>query len=403
MIRSPYRVLDTGPARARRFTFAVPEDVLAGDDQVAERNDQEVRSPAIDKAINDWNQAKQNGDDAAMHAAARAIVDATSATFKLQGVPTFAHPVLPPQFVKAEAELLRNAPADQRRALVGSFVDTFEPSAKLGAKQQLETGLNHSAATSLLQNKRVPSTLEVPDRGRSSQLEAPFAGPMSNPSFRPMPLDPAGRSAFDTSSPQEGEAKFQKVALPVLLGWAGRERLQKAAKSAGYSVAADMLVTLAANAKRPRNEWKLPSWESLLASALTGAASGVVDLAPGEPWKWEAGIAVLGSLSEDAMANREFNYWAAIGAGVGAGLWEKLGKAAFRNRYGNLEFSQASGKVLSKAIKEIFGAEVELGANELREFMQGFARAVEQSDEVVDYWEKQFDEWFGQGDEDPFL
>ena len=59
---------------------------------------------------------------------------------------------------------------------------------------------------------------------------------------------------------------------------------------------------------------------------------------------------------------------------------------------------------MSKAIKEIFGAEVDLAGEELKQFMIGFLRAVEsQSRDVVDYWEKQFDDWVWQGDEDPFI
>lgn len=201
-----------------------------------------------------------------------------------------------------------------------------------------------------------------------------------------------------------GDAEFQTAAFPALLGIVGRERLGKAAQSAGYSVAADILVTLLANANKPPHEQKLPSWESLLMSAVSGAASGVVELAPGEPWKWEAGIAVLGSLAEDALANKDFNYWAAIGAGVGAGLWQKWGKEKFKAFFGEKPISQAAGKSVSKAIKEIFGAEVELASEELGEFMRGFARAVESDGrDILDYWQKQFDDWFWSGDEDPFI
>ena len=99
MIRNPYG----RPYQPRRLQFPVPEDIFASDDQVAERHEQEIRSPAIDRAINDWNDAKEQSNSQALRMASKALVDATSAAFKLQGIPTFAHPVLPPQFVKAQA------------------------------------------------------------------------------------------------------------------------------------------------------------------------------------------------------------------------------------------------------------------------------------------------------------
>ncbi len=71
MIRNPDRsFLNTTPRELRRPLFPVPEDIFASDDQVAERHEQEIRSPAIDQAIANWNDAKEQGDDHGLRAAA---------------------------------------------------------------------------------------------------------------------------------------------------------------------------------------------------------------------------------------------------------------------------------------------------------------------------------------------
>jgi hypothetical protein len=57
MIRKPSGFRNAN--QLRRPQFPVPEDIFASDDQVAERHEQEIRSPAIDRAINDWNDAKE--------------------------------------------------------------------------------------------------------------------------------------------------------------------------------------------------------------------------------------------------------------------------------------------------------------------------------------------------------
>lgn len=400
MLRKPYRIPNATPRDHRRPHFPVPEDIFAADDQIARRHEEDVHSPAIDSAIADWSDAKQSGDEGALRTAAKAVVDATAATYRLQGVPVFAHPVLPPQFVKAETGSLNGLRADQRKTAVSALLDKFDQSARPMAAQQLMAGLRLSPELSSRDargNLNNATTTRLADTYRQPEA-ADSRARMTQTILRQQ-----DRAVFDTEPPSDGEAKFENAAFP-LLGFVARERLASAAKSAGYSIAADVLVTLIANLRKPPEERKLPSWESLLASGASGAASGLLDTNLADKWKWEAGIAVLGSLSEDALSGKEFNYWAAIGAGVGAGLWEKWGKAKFRSIFGDAEASQASGKVVSKAIKEIFGAEVDLAGEELKQFMIGFLRAVEsQSRDVVDYWEKQFDDWFWQGDEDPFI
>jgi hypothetical protein len=174
MIRKPYGFRNATPRELRRPLFPVPEDIFASDDQVAERHEQDVRSPAIDRAIDDWNAAKEQGDESGLHAAAKSIVDATSAAFKLQGVPTFAHPVLPPQFVKAEISELIHLPDGRRRSLVDAIANRFDPSAKLGATQQLAT----AASSSQL------GDLNVANRWLEDAPQAPFG---SSPQARSLP------------------------------------------------------------------------------------------------------------------------------------------------------------------------------------------------------------------------
>lgn len=133
MIRNPYGHSSKNP---RRPHFPVPEDIFASEDQVAERHERDIRSPAIDQAIDDWNVAKEEGDENGLRSAAKSIVDATSAAFRLQGVPLYAHPVLPPQFVAAEATSIARLPQDRQRTAVAALLDKFDPSVKPGGTQQ---------------------------------------------------------------------------------------------------------------------------------------------------------------------------------------------------------------------------------------------------------------------------
>jgi hypothetical protein len=138
MIRNPYG----RPYQPRRLQFPVPEDIFASDDDVTERDEKEIRSPAIDRAIDNWNIAKKEGDEHGLRTAAKGIVNATSAAFKLQGVPTFAHPVLPPQFVKAEAAGLAGLTVERRDGALSNLLSLFDPSVKPGGKAQFDARLN---------------------------------------------------------------------------------------------------------------------------------------------------------------------------------------------------------------------------------------------------------------------
>jgi hypothetical protein len=191
----------------------------------------------------------------------------------------------------------------------------------------------------------------------------------------------------------DGSAKMRPVLWPLVM-WVARERGTKALKSAGYSVAADIVVTVAAKKE-------LPSLESMLASALTGAGSGVVDFGP-DQWKYEAGLAVMGSVAEDVLKGEKANAWAAIGAGVGAGLYAKYGKERFKARFGEVPVAQMTGKAIKKLIQEVFGTEVEVLAREAEEFIKGFLRGIASgANSSVDYLKQQFNDWLWQGDTDP--
>lgn len=160
---------------------------------------------------------------------------------------------------------------------------------------------------------------------------------------------------------------------------------------------------MAANRWKPEEERKWPTLESLVVSGLSGAATGLTDFGP-EQWKYEAGIAFLGSLAEDALKGDDYRWLAALGAATGAGLYEKYGKARFKEKFGDKMLAQGAGKFASKAIKEAFGSAVEdLTESEAKEFLEGFMRAIENADKVRDFWEQQFNDWFGNGDEDPIL
>lgn len=130
----------------RRVIIRTPEDIFTDDDSVARRAQEEVRSVAIDRAIGDWDAARVQGDDDGLRASAGAIVGATSAAFQLQGVPTFAHPVLPPQFVKHEVARLLNLSNGSPRQAAAALLDKFDQSARVGAMQQFTSALAAASA-----------------------------------------------------------------------------------------------------------------------------------------------------------------------------------------------------------------------------------------------------------------
>ncbi|MEQ1863764.1 MAG: hypothetical protein ABL996_03830 [Micropepsaceae bacterium] len=89
-----------------------------------------IRSPAIDKALGDFGEAMRSGLVDAMKHAARSVVDATSAYYRMSGVPTFAHEPVPWQLIEHALPVEHLAAGEHTVQAVGHFVDVFEGSVK---------------------------------------------------------------------------------------------------------------------------------------------------------------------------------------------------------------------------------------------------------------------------------
>lgn len=356
-----------------------------------------------------------------------AAVDEVIRSFRrdnaLGGQGVFQHLPLPGKLAIDLAEFF----AGEDKTKLSTLVEHLEPSVRASVVRQLARDRPVEQASrpggtirygDALGERSSPSLLRTafPPLQRRAQAFDDARADLSPAGQGSITVDhPSGRVrersvyAWPPYSNGRNSGRTQELAVPVIIGWVARERLAKAAKGAAYSAVADILVSLGANARRPRSEWKYPDWRSVLISATQGAASAFVDLTPIEPWKAEAGIAVFGSLIEDWVTTEEgkdveLNYWGAIGAGVGAGLWAKYGKEWFHGRFGGGEGSQMTGKFVSKLIKEVFAVEVEYLSDEaLKLFMEGFARFIENGESAMEYLGQQFNDWFWQDDRDPIL
>jgi len=191
----------------------------------------------------------------------------------------------------------------------------------------------------------------------------------------------------------------QPLVLPVALGLFLRDRGRKALRGAAYSVAADFVVTIAANLRKsPKDRTWMPSVGSLFNSAATGAVSGAFDFGQ-ENWKEEAGLAFIGSLAEDCIDGRDPPRWVgAIGAAVGAGLYTRYGRERLLSLFGTSRWGEIGARmthrIVSKVVKEVFGTvDLQLLPEEVKEFAEGFARAVVAAEEVAAYWDRKIDEW----------
>ncbi|MCE9521198.1 MAG: hypothetical protein K8S25_02050 [Alphaproteobacteria bacterium] len=144
-----------------RKKFTGPLDIRAPEDHlVMEHKRQEaapITSPAIEASLEDFDAAMRSGLKDAVAASTKKIVDATSAYFRMSGVPTFAHDPVPPQLIKAILPAEHLAPGERTAMAAHRFVDLFEDSVKPMLREQVAKHLGRSSAfdthTSMLQNK----------------------------------------------------------------------------------------------------------------------------------------------------------------------------------------------------------------------------------------------------------
>lgn len=101
-----------------------------------------IRSPAIDKALGDFGAAMHSGMLDEMKRAAKSVVDATSAYYRISGVPVFAHEPVPWQLIKEVLPVEQLTPGEHTKQAVGRFVDLFHDSVKPMLMDQLMRQLN---------------------------------------------------------------------------------------------------------------------------------------------------------------------------------------------------------------------------------------------------------------------
>lgn len=122
----------------------VPEDRY-GEEQAREK-DRPIWSPAIGKAVSDFVRAAESGRREDLRRAAREVVDATSAYYRVSGVPLHAHDPIPAQLIERLLPIKQLVPGEQTRQAVGRFVDLFDDSVKRLLHSQVMRHLDGRAA-----------------------------------------------------------------------------------------------------------------------------------------------------------------------------------------------------------------------------------------------------------------
>ncbi|MCE9521205.1 MAG: hypothetical protein K8S25_02085 [Alphaproteobacteria bacterium] len=134
-----------------RKKFTGPLDIRAPEDHlVMEHKRQEeapITSPAIEASLEDFDAAMRSGMKDAVAASTKKIVDATSAYFRMSGVPTFAHDPVPPQLIKAVLPAEHLAPGEHTAMAAHRFVDLFEDCVKPMLREQVMRHVGSSGAT----------------------------------------------------------------------------------------------------------------------------------------------------------------------------------------------------------------------------------------------------------------
>lgn len=133
---------------ARSLDIRAPEDLFASEDQVRDRRHRPVEpqkiAPAIDALLRGWLE----GDRDSAKSAADEVARQTRAHFQAQGVPVFAHPILPPQFVHHALELIDELPKSHQAAQLDNLVSHFSQDLQPGVAQELSNARTNLPAQS---------------------------------------------------------------------------------------------------------------------------------------------------------------------------------------------------------------------------------------------------------------
>jgi hypothetical protein len=136
--RSPHLDFMTGARFNGPLDLRAPEDQFTSNDQVRARYRLPVQSRGLEESIMTLLQSWQEGDRPRAAEAADEMERQTRAHFQTQGVPVFAHPILPPQFVRGVRELIGDLPKGDQAAAIGDLVNHFRQDLQPGIAQELE-------------------------------------------------------------------------------------------------------------------------------------------------------------------------------------------------------------------------------------------------------------------------
>jgi hypothetical protein len=133
-----------------RKKFKGPLDIRVPEDHLATNHEREadepIWSPAIGKALEELNSAVRSGIESEAKNAARGVVEATSAYYRMSGVPTFAHDPVPWQLIKHALPSDQMKPGPQSQYAIGRFVNLFDDSVKPMLNEQVKRYLEGGAA-----------------------------------------------------------------------------------------------------------------------------------------------------------------------------------------------------------------------------------------------------------------
>jgi hypothetical protein len=107
-----------------------PEDRLSREGGIA-------RSRAVDEWIENYLTAEVDGDDYGRRSALKGVIDANRADHAAAGVPVYAHPPLPKDFVDGLLNAIAVLPPPFQARAVGDFLGTVDPASRPMAGQQL--------------------------------------------------------------------------------------------------------------------------------------------------------------------------------------------------------------------------------------------------------------------------
>lgn len=138
------------PDLRERKRFAGPLDIRAPEDHAVVEQQKApaapIWSPAIKRALGDFGTAMRSGVVDEMKRAARDVVDATSAYYRISGVPTFAHDPVPWQLIEHALPIEELAPGEHTERAVGRFIDVFDDAVKPMLRGQMMRHLERGKA-----------------------------------------------------------------------------------------------------------------------------------------------------------------------------------------------------------------------------------------------------------------